>query len=44
LWNQLANSNQPTAFAIGVVQSTIIFVVLAIAQRIFGTMRHVVAR
>jgi iron(III) transport system permease protein len=44
LWNQLANSNQPTAFAIGVVQSTIIFVVLAIAQRIFGTMRHVAAR
>jgi iron(III) transport system permease protein len=44
LWNQLANSNQPTAFAIGVVQTTIIFVVLAFAQRVFGTMRHIADR
>lgn len=44
VWNQLANDEQPAAFAMAVVQSTIIFAILAIGQRLFGTLRHVADR
>jgi iron(III) transport system permease protein len=42
LWNQLASGRQPPAFAIGVVQSTLIFLILAVTHRAFGTMRHMI--
>lgn len=38
LWNLMASGHQTRAFAIAVVQATIIFVVLYIADRLFGTL------
>ena len=43
LWNAMAAGHQTAAFAIAVVQATLIFLLLIIADRLFGTLRNTVA-
>jgi len=39
LWNYMGSGSQPRAFAVAVVQATLIFVILFITDRRFGTLR-----
>lgn len=39
LWNYMGSGSQPRAFAVAVVQATLIFVILFITDRKFGTLR-----
>ena len=40
LWNYMASGNQTRAFALAVLQATIVFVILFIANRRFGILRN----
>lgn len=39
LWNYMGSGSQPRAFAVAVVQATLIFVILFVTDRRFGTLR-----
>ncbi len=44
LWNFMASGNQTRAFAVAVVQATIIFIILVLADRRFGTLRNTIGQ
>ena len=44
LWNYMASGYQTRAYAVAVVQATIIFVILFVTNRLFGTLRTTLER
>jgi iron(III) transport system permease protein len=44
LWNFMSSGNQTRAFAVAVVQATIIFVILLVTDRRFGTLRNTIGQ
>jgi hypothetical protein len=39
LWSRMSNGYQTQAFAVAVLQASIVFAVLAVAHRLFGTLK-----
>jgi iron(III) transport system permease protein len=44
LWNYMGSGSQPQAFAVAVAQATLIFIILFISDRKFGTLRTTLER